>query len=395
MADSLGELIERLEAEVFATPEKVLRHGFKRPHSYRGDYSELAFEPAENVRVADMLRDARAALGTTYQGYKGGDYTMNSWTPIHLAQHGCTGETLGTVLLNYMLSDAQPGSVVDSVTCHECGEGDGDGDVWFHEECTGMKSASAQVTSLNAELVAQRELWRRSDGRRKKALAELEQCRQQLAAAQADVDLHWTNLGLAAEANERLTAQLAAAQEEIAVLKAMVANDPGVQRDIDAARLAHETGDVVSLAELEARLDATQDVPGLVRNDVELRAEIKRLNAVIREYATNLARLDAAQQEPATASKKSERCDCPECQQGFALGVEPAPPHKPTERCVDTCDNPMVCRDLYGAWLDQQEPATTGCLWPGHDDVGGCAACGHMELSNVPMEPATSAEESA
>ncbi|MFC9490722.1 hypothetical protein ACFTZM_32240, partial [Streptomyces hydrogenans] len=63
----LGELITALEA---ADPDLVLPDGFTHPHSYRGYYHELAFEPAHNATVGEMLADARSALGTTYTGWK-------------------------------------------------------------------------------------------------------------------------------------------------------------------------------------------------------------------------------------------------------------------------------------------------------------------------------------
>jgi hypothetical protein len=98
----LGELIDRLEGQ---NPDTVIRYGFTEPHSYRGDYSELAFEPAENVRVGDMLMAARAALGATFQGWKGGDYTMADYTSCWLAVCGDTGESIGSVLLERLLAD--------------------------------------------------------------------------------------------------------------------------------------------------------------------------------------------------------------------------------------------------------------------------------------------------
>ena len=97
---TLGELIERLEA---ADPDRIVRVGFSNPHSYRGHYVELAFEPAENVTVASMLEAARSALGSTYEGWKGGDFTMHEYTDVWLAIEGRTGEGIGPTLLDYML----------------------------------------------------------------------------------------------------------------------------------------------------------------------------------------------------------------------------------------------------------------------------------------------------
>lgn len=96
----LGELIAALEAK---DPALTVPIGFDSPHSYRGDYCELAFEPARNVTVGSMLAAARSALGATYGGWKGGDYTMCEWTPCWLAARGSTGETIGVVLLGLML----------------------------------------------------------------------------------------------------------------------------------------------------------------------------------------------------------------------------------------------------------------------------------------------------
>lgn len=100
---SLGELIAALSR---LDPELVVPFGFGNPHSYRGYYDELAFEPRENVKVGDMLADARSALGATFQGYKGGDFTMTEYTPCWLAEWGSTGETLGPVFLGLILRDA-------------------------------------------------------------------------------------------------------------------------------------------------------------------------------------------------------------------------------------------------------------------------------------------------
>jgi hypothetical protein len=106
---TLGELIARLEA---ANPNQVVHHGFTNPHSYRGDYMDLAFEPAANITVADMLAAARSALGTTFQGWKGGDFTMTDHTWCWLSQEGdASGETISALLLDFMLAPPAPAAV--------------------------------------------------------------------------------------------------------------------------------------------------------------------------------------------------------------------------------------------------------------------------------------------
>lgn len=102
---TLAELIQALEAEVAQNPDKILKLGFARPHSYRGDYSSLAFQPAERVSVADILADARLALGKTYTGYKGDEYKMHDYTHTYLAKYGECGESIGPTLLKLMLAN--------------------------------------------------------------------------------------------------------------------------------------------------------------------------------------------------------------------------------------------------------------------------------------------------
>jgi hypothetical protein len=102
---TLGELIAALAA---APAGKAVAHGFGNPHSYRGYYDEVAFEPARNITVGDMLAAARSALGATFQGWKGGDYVMKEYTDCWLATEGDCGETIGPVLLRLMLAAPDP-----------------------------------------------------------------------------------------------------------------------------------------------------------------------------------------------------------------------------------------------------------------------------------------------
>lgn len=102
---TLDILIDRLSQE---DPNKTLKIGFTNPHSYRGYYEDLAFCVAENVTVGQMLADARSAVGTIYQGWKGGDYRMEEYSQVWLvSERGDNGESLGALLLEYMLSQGQ------------------------------------------------------------------------------------------------------------------------------------------------------------------------------------------------------------------------------------------------------------------------------------------------
>lgn len=98
----LYELIELLEQY---DPHRVVPMGFSNPHSYRGDYGQLAFEPTANVTVQSMLTAAREAIGYTYEGYKGGEFTMDKDVDVYIATWGCTGEAIGVILFNYMVGN--------------------------------------------------------------------------------------------------------------------------------------------------------------------------------------------------------------------------------------------------------------------------------------------------
>lgn len=86
---TLGALIQFLEK---LDPKMVVPEGFHRPHSYRGYYDELAFEPKPYVTVKEMLKAAKSAVSETYRGYKGGDFTMTPSTTVWVANEGSTVE---------------------------------------------------------------------------------------------------------------------------------------------------------------------------------------------------------------------------------------------------------------------------------------------------------------
>lgn len=63
--------------------------------SYRGYYSDLALDPVQEAgTVAALLKTASAALGTTFNGYKGGDFVMGPDTPLWVAPYGCCGPAI-------------------------------------------------------------------------------------------------------------------------------------------------------------------------------------------------------------------------------------------------------------------------------------------------------------
>ena len=58
--------------------------------SSRGDYSELAlaFSFDQKTTVGQMLEWCKAAVGSTFMGYKGGHYTMDRHTQVWVDQYG-------------------------------------------------------------------------------------------------------------------------------------------------------------------------------------------------------------------------------------------------------------------------------------------------------------------
>jgi hypothetical protein len=70
-------------------PQDARITGFGAPHSYRGYYTDLSFEPSDTVlSVVELLAVARGCMGVVFEGYKGGDYVMGALTPVWLSHYG-------------------------------------------------------------------------------------------------------------------------------------------------------------------------------------------------------------------------------------------------------------------------------------------------------------------
>jgi hypothetical protein len=97
----LGDIIERLEQE---DPELTLPVGWEHPHSWRGSYSQLAFELVQRpTTVGELLTVTRSAVGATYTGWKGGEFTMGSYSGVYLAEEGTTGDALSMPYLDLLI----------------------------------------------------------------------------------------------------------------------------------------------------------------------------------------------------------------------------------------------------------------------------------------------------
>ena len=88
-AISLGQLIDTLEQVPY---DLVVEDGFGEPDSWRGVYAFLRFQPQRNAIAGEMLQHARSAVGSTYEGYKGGEFTMTRDTPCFIDGYGACSD---------------------------------------------------------------------------------------------------------------------------------------------------------------------------------------------------------------------------------------------------------------------------------------------------------------
>ena len=67
--------------------------------SYRGYYCDLAIEYSDTSNYFDLLQALEEAIGKTYTGYKGGNYTMCEDTTVWVSNYGkCSGLALVDVI---------------------------------------------------------------------------------------------------------------------------------------------------------------------------------------------------------------------------------------------------------------------------------------------------------
>lgn len=96
---NLGQLINAVKG---IDPDYTFDWGICNPHSYRGFYECVAFERRWSPQTAaEMLGVLTTTVGRTFQGWKGGDYTMDEGVRVYLANQGDTGqpiEGIGLVL---------------------------------------------------------------------------------------------------------------------------------------------------------------------------------------------------------------------------------------------------------------------------------------------------------
>ena len=100
----LGRLIDWLKEQ---DPKLTVKYGFGGPHSDRGSYDELAFEPVDEATFGDMLKYAELANGSTFTGWKGGLYTMDRSTSVYIGDFGECGYEITPTHFKYWLLTAE------------------------------------------------------------------------------------------------------------------------------------------------------------------------------------------------------------------------------------------------------------------------------------------------
>ena len=101
--------------------DKKMKHGLGKPHSWRGRYDELAFEPVKDTTIGDMLSEAYSANGTMYTGWKGGDYQMDLDTLVNIDYEGTCdiGDSGWDDMVANIQAEDTGGSLMDR--CMGCG----------------------------------------------------------------------------------------------------------------------------------------------------------------------------------------------------------------------------------------------------------------------------------
>jgi len=96
---TLGEIIDKCEA-IGGDADVVFDFEYAIPRgldSWRGVYAELAlsfgFDHGEVMNLPEFVAMLKDAVGKSFYGYKGGEFTMSRRTPVWVANNGHSGNT--------------------------------------------------------------------------------------------------------------------------------------------------------------------------------------------------------------------------------------------------------------------------------------------------------------
>lgn len=90
----LKNIIKKLETILENNSNATIINVSREFDSYRGYYNHLAMAESKGrvMSVVSFLNLLYNQLGVTYQGYKGGNYTMSNDTELFVADYGRTGK---------------------------------------------------------------------------------------------------------------------------------------------------------------------------------------------------------------------------------------------------------------------------------------------------------------
>jgi hypothetical protein len=112
---TLGEIITKcetcaaLEYKLHDGSEPSVVFDFEYIHptglrSWRGAYPELALSfqsEGDEMKLSTFIEMLKDAIGRTFEGYKGGDFTMSRHTPVWVANYGNSGRTAVVDVINH------------------------------------------------------------------------------------------------------------------------------------------------------------------------------------------------------------------------------------------------------------------------------------------------------
>ncbi|MCE0510879.1 hypothetical protein LVJ59_17670 [Microbacterium sp. KKR3/1] len=88
-------VVARVEGRAFPVSADVI--------SYRGYYDQLAIKPGESATAATLASTLTASIGSTFYGYKGGEYAMSRGTAVWVSGYG---EATGWAVTGVIETDA-------------------------------------------------------------------------------------------------------------------------------------------------------------------------------------------------------------------------------------------------------------------------------------------------